>query len=643
MFRLQRFFSFSSLIILLVTAVLLGIFFRTLSINLLLSDGENKNVATTRVLANSLWSQIEPLLAEEHLASAGAETELLQTQIERLIAGLPVVKIKIYRPTGMTVFSTEADQIGEDQYSNSAIDLARQGQVSNSFVKRDHFNPFDQHFESRDLLQTYLPLYAPGGQQIAGVFEVYSDYTPLLARIVQVQWWVIGGTGLILMLLYVALQLVVRHAEGIITRQQNQLRDNVSELESARQLLEQRVDERTQTLQESNRKLEVEVQQRERMEQIISEREKRLRAVMDNLLNAIVVSDHMGRIESINPSAEKLFGYSNQEIGGKNLLSLFAEDLSCPVKRIAEMVDKWLTPLIETPTARTCMRRNGSLLPAEVAVTRSDHGGQQRYIISFRDLSAQVRAEKELEESRQKLLHQEKMVAIGSLSAGIVHEIGNPIAAIDGLLKEICSDTNNGVELAPEVRADLELIQQQTQRLININRDVSEFSSPQGDAKQLIDFNSLVGRTCRLMRYDARMKEVQLRLDLDPALPAVVIYGDQLIQVLMNLISNAADAVNRCREFDGEIVAGTQLDGERIILSVEDNGTGMDPETAEHALDAFFTTKAPGEGTGLGLSICHSIVALHGGEIEIETALGRGTCVRVLLPVTDADENPPPS
>ncbi|MEH6471810.1 MAG: ATP-binding protein [Halopseudomonas sp.] len=637
MFRLQRFFSTSSLIILLVTAVLLGIFFRTLSINLLLNDGENKNVATTRVLANSLWPQIEPLLAETHAATPSSETERLHAQIEQLITGLAVVKIKIYRPSGMTVFSTDASQIGEDRQTNAAIGLARQGLVSNSFVKRDQFNPYDQHYESRDLLQTYLPLYAPGGQQIAGVFEVYSDYTPLLARIVQVQWWVIGGTGLILMLLYVALQLVVRHAEGIITRQEDQLRDSVSELESARELLEQRVDERTQTLQESNQKLEIEVQQRERMEQIISEREQRLQAVMDNLLNAIVVSDAKGTIESINPSAEKLFGYTNSQISGQNLLSLFAANLACPTALLPATVENWLTPLIETPTERKCSRRDGSLLPAEVAVTRSSQGGQPRYIVSFRDLSAQVQAEKELEESRQKLLHQEKMAAIGSLSAGIVHEIGNPIAAIDGLLQEICS----GFELAPAMRADLEMIQQQTQRLININRDVSEFSSPEGEAKQLVDFNSLVGRTCRLMRYDARMKEVQLRLDFDPTLPAVELYGDQLIQVLMNLISNAADAVNRCRELDGEIVARTRLDGDQIILSVEDNGCGMDSDTAEHALDAFYTSKPPGEGTGLGLSICHSIVALHRGEIEIETALGRGTCVRVVLPVAQVDDNPP--
>jgi two-component system NtrC family sensor kinase len=127
---------------------------------------------------------------------------------------------------------------------------------------------------------------------------------------------------------------------------------------------------------------------------------------------------------------------------------------------------------------------------------------------------------------------------------------------------------------------------------------------------------------------------VLLRLDLDPALPAVYTHGDQLIQVLMNLVSNAADAVNDCRHREGEIVVRTQLEGEKITLSVEDNGTGMDQETFEQALDAFYTTKAAGKGTGLGLSICHSIVSLEGGEIEIETTVDQGTCVRVHLPAT---------
>jgi len=640
MFRLQRFFSSTSLVFILVTAVLLGFFYRYLSIELLLHDGENKNVATTQVLANSLWPQIAPLLVEARPVAVDADTELLHRRVAQLIEGLQVVKIKIYRPSGMTVFSTDAAQIGEDQSDNSAVALARQGAVSNAFVERDHFNNFDQRVEHLDLLQTYLPLFVPGSGKIVGVFEVYSDYTPTLSRIARVQGVLMAGIGLILLLLYAALLLLVRHAETIISRQQVQLHRHVEELKKTQLQLESRVAERTQTLRLSNQKLEVEVRQRERMKQIISEREQRLQAVMDNLLNAILVCNDQGQIELINPSAERLFGYSSRDMAGQNLFSLLLVGQHCNAELRSQTVERWLAQLLEAPAERQLLRRDGSSFTAEVAVSRTVHEALSRYIVSFRDLSAQVLAEKALAESHQKLLQQEKMVAIGSLSAGIVHEIGNPIAAIDGLLQEICSDTACTQALPPEVRNDLELIQQQTQRLINITRDMSEFSNPQGEIRQLIDFNSLVARTCRLMRYDSRMDNVQLRLDLDSSLPAVVVCGDQIIQVLMNLISNAVDAINSCRSAGGEIVARTRTAGNNISLSVQDNGSGMDADAVEHARDAFYTTKSPGKGTGLGLSICHSIVALHGGEIEIESAEGRGTYVQVILPVAAMAQQP---
>tara|TARA_R110002167_G_scaffold71688_5_gene202092 strand:- start:3635 stop:5566 length:1932 start_codon:yes stop_codon:yes gene_type:complete len=643
MFRLQRFFSGSSLVFILISAVSLGLFYRYLSIDLLLNEGENKNVTTTRILANSLWPQMERLLAEEHPVGASDASRQLDEQVKQLIEGLQVVKIKLYRPSGMTVFSTDLAQVGQDQSGNPAIVLARQGELSNSFVERDHFNSFDQRYEQRDLLQTYLPLYRPDSDQVVGVFEVYTDYTPLLTRLAQAQGVVVAGIGVILLLLYAALLLLVRHAEVVIRRQDIQLRDSVRELVATQASLEQRVAERTQTLQQSNRNLEIEVQQRELMEQIISDREQRLQAVMDNLLNAIIVCDEQGAIELINPSAEKLFGYSSREVAGQYLLSLFATPITCTAETRSATLEHWLAPLLEAPAERQSQRRNASRFPAEVAVTRFQHGAQARYIVSFRDLSAQVLAEKALGESRQKLLHQEKMAAIGSLSSGIVHEIGNPIAAIDGLLQAICGDSAGGPELPPEIKADLELIQQQVQRLISINRDVSEFSSPRDEVATLLDFNTLVGRTCSLMRYDGRMKEVKLRLDLDPKLPAMKLFGDQLIQVLMNLISNAVDAVNEARKDGvrtdvGEIWVRTRLVGQQLILSVQDNGTGMDQETTQQAVDAFFTTKAPGMGTGLGLSICDSIIAHHGGEIEIESALGRGTYVQVLLPVVEMDD-----
>ncbi len=674
MFRLQRFFSATSLILILITAVVLGVFYRHLSISLLLDDGENKNVAITQVLANGLSAQLEdvlsaPSLMQDEASVSQLKRQRLHAEIEKLISGLPVVKIKLYTPSGMTVYSTDPAQIGDDQQGNSAIQLARNGVISSSFVERDEFNEFDQQYARKDLLQTYLPLYAPASHNLQGVFEVYSDYTPLLTRIARLQWLVMLGNGIILMLLYTGLLLIVRHAQGVIQRQELALHGTVEELESIRTQLENRVAERTRTLADRNHQLAQEVEQRTRVEKHVRDREQRLQAVMDNLLNAILVCDEQGSVESINPSAEKLFGFPRDALLGRDLRSLLTHATSLEtepgmdnargLEAVSEseqepvagdensdsrtarqtgasaLIHDYLDGLIGTRTELFAVSQSGECIPVESAVTRTCHEGQSFYIISIRDLSAQKLAELTLAESRRKLQHQEKMAAIGSLSAGIVHEIGNPIAAIDGLLEGICHDESPGCQLTAAVRADLDLIRQQTQRLIKINRDVSEFSSPQGQVRELLDFNNLVGRTCRLMRYDQRLKNAQLRLDLDPSLPAITLYGDQLIQVLMNLITNAADAVNSCPDREGEILVSTRCESRGISLSVQDNGAGMDPETVQHALDAFYTTKGAGKGTGLGLSICNSIVQLHGGEIDIQSDVGQGCLICIKLPLAD--------
>ncbi len=623
-----------------VAAIILGLFYRYLTFDLLLSDGENKNVAITRMLANSLWPKFSVLLGGDPDKPDRMMVEQLNRELLVQIKGIRVVKVKVYHPLGTTVFSTDMRQIGEDQSGNVAFQRALKGEISNLFVSRDEFNEFDRVVERRDLMQTYLPLFEPDGETIRGVFEVYSDYTPLLSRVHSLQLWVMFGTGATLLLLYGVLFLIVRHADQLIVAQQGELSQSLTKMEEIRKGLEHSVAERTRTLQLSNRLLEQEIQERLRMERVLREREQRLRAIMDNMLNAVVVVTDSGAIESMNSSAERLFGYDTNEIIGHALLKLIDQEKSptnllvCGDTPFAECMEKLLGEVYELSGTK----KSGATFPMEFAVTRSDQQGQSRYVASFRDVSERKQAEQQLEEARQKFAHQEKMAAIGTLAAGIVHEIGNPVAAITGLIQDICYTDDQDHHLPEEVRANLDLVLEQVERMINITRDVSEFGNPQGGEYQLVDFNSLIGRTCRLMRHDKRLSAIEIKLELDPQLPAANVIGDQMIQVLMNLIGNAADAINACRERDGQIVVTSQLLDNRICMTVSDNGCGMDEKTAERAMEAFFTTKPMGQGTGLGLSLCHSIVSAHHGEISIRTESGLGTSIHVLLPADEISE-----
>ena len=256
---------------------------------------------------------------------------------------------------------------------------------------------------------------------------------------------------------------------------------------------------------------------------------------------------------------------------------------------------------------------------------RNDEVGELMWAVNY-IASALDEREKELLIARQKYFHQEKMAAVGALAAGVAHEIGNPIAAMSGVLQEMVD------EQPPGPAGDkLAILQAQIRRISAINREISGFSAPQPAERQLLDLNELVRVSAGLMGYDKRMHRVNLQLDLDSQLPAIYGVADQLTQVVMNLLINAADALKSVEDRPWEITLSSEVYEGNVRLVVADNGCGMSKDTINRAFEAFFTTKS--RGTGLGLSLCYSIITEHGGTIEIDSALGEGTQVRLTLPV----------
>lgn len=370
----------------------------------------------------------------------------------------------------------------------------------------------------------------------------------------------------------------------------------------------------------------------------LTEQKRYVDAVMENVFNGIICIDRLGIIESFNGTAEKMFGYSAAEVIGQNVKILMPQ-------RHRDAHDGYLSRYLKTGERRIIgnlrqlegQRKDGSRFPMELAVTETLVGEHPIFIGTIRDISDQKRAERELNAARQKYFHQEKMAAIGNLAAGIVHEIGNPIAAISGLLNGLCESSQNNRIEPVELQDNLQLVMEQVERIVHITRDVSEFANPQGQELQLVDTNNLIGRTCRLMRHDNRFQRIDVVLDLDEQIPAVYGVGDHVIQILMNLLSNAADAVGEVPERDAVITIRSRLMGEFVSVEVKDNGCGMAPDTERHATEAFFTTKPVGKGTGLGLSLCHSLVMAGGGDMQIHTQEGVGTDIRVLLPISPSE------
>jgi len=262
-------------------------------------------------------------------------------------------------------------------------------------------------------------------------------------------------------------------------------------------------------------------------------------------------------------------------------------------------------------------------------VTRHDEIGSLMESVN-RMQSALRNHEKQLEITRQQRFHQDKMAAIGSLAAAVAHEINNPIAAIHGIAEAM--DEIRRSHRCPGV-CQPTLILEQTGRITQITRQMSEMTSPLSAEPQLIDINGLVRNTCNFVAYDRRFRNVKLALDLDGQVPAAVACADHVTQVLMNLLINSADASEAVTDRVPEVRVATVTRNGSIEIAVSDNGCGMDADTRVRAFEETFTTKPAGKGSGLGLFICKSLIERSGGSIKLKSEPGSGTRATFTIPL----------
>jgi signal transduction histidine kinase len=265
-----------------------------------------------------------------------------------------------------------------------------------------------------------------------------------------------------------------------------------------------------------------------------------------------------------------------------------------------------------------------------------------RLAVSFNRMAAELRAERqaledrlrelerttrELESAEDQVVRSERLASVGRLAAGVAHEIGNPLAAVLGMI-ELLRDEG----LSDEERAEfLRRAQNETERINRIIRDLLDFSRRGRDSTapdERTDLAEVLDDVASLVAPQRDLGEVTIERRIAPDVPAVLGARDQLTQVLLNLLLNAADAIAG----DGSIlVEVTRGEGERVVVSVTDTGPGIAPEVRDHLFEPFVTTKPAGEGTGLGLAVTHTIVERLGGSIRAESPPGGGARFVVTL------------
>ncbi len=267
-------------------------------------------------------------------------------------------------------------------------------------------------------------------------------------------------------------------------------------------------------------------------------------------------------------------------------------------------------------------------------VRRSDEVGTLMEALNRMQVELRQR-EQQQEISRQQRFHQEKMAAVGSLAATIAHEVSNPINSISGIAQYTIQALRSHERLHEETLAsNAELTLKQTERIGLIMRRLADLSAPRSPDPEPIDVNELVRLTCSFIRYDRRLRNVDLVSQLDAHLPAVQAVADHLTQILMNLLINAADALEgRSGTGKPTVVVSTRQANDEIILSVADNGHGMEASVLAHAFEESFTTKPAAKGRGIGLYLCKTLIEEIGGRIELESRLGTGTTARVCMPL----------
>jgi len=608
--------------------VLLAIYFHWLSVRELERLGVDQHKVLARTLSGTLDHHVSPLLR----AVAGLTRDELRRSSEVLhlrhhlaesLKEMRVVRIKIYNPDGLTVFSTDPSQIGEKHGHNPGFVAAMGGSTAGKLIYRDTFNSTDGVIENRNLLETYISMPTLDNGAPKGVFELYSDVTPLLHQIDRTRNHVVIGAIAISLTVFSVLFFIYKKTDAALEREQAESMHYLGEIERAREMLEERVEERTQRLAES---------------------EQRFRDVIDSVIDALIVSDANGKIEMLNPAAETLFGYAAHELHGKSINVLMPEIYrSEHDDHVARYVKTGHAQIIgQVGREVEGMRKDGTVFPLELSVGELRHKEERKFVGVMRDLTVRKDTEQELEATRQQSFHSEKMAAVGQLAAGIIHEVGNPVAAISGAIDSIrrqqASSPGATAAVTDADAESVDIIASQINRLADLTREISEFAAPPTPERRLLDLNQLVRSGVNLLRFDPRWRDIMVQLSLDHNIPAIHGSADQLTQVLFNLLMNAADACENLPDRKPSIDVSTFPENGQVCMTVADNGCGMDDDVEAHAFDPFFSTKAPGKGIGLGLGLCRNLIEEHGGNCDIETRAGAGTTIQVCLPVDGGAE-----
>ncbi|WP_457574286.1 PAS domain S-box protein [Desulfolithobacter sp.] len=339
----------------------------------------------------------------------------------------------------------------------------------------------------------------------------------------------------------------------------------------------------------------------------------------------VVVADRKGLVEYVNPWFERIVGYESEAVVGRRLYFLAGDmenrDLYRQMRRQV-LGGRFWHGFFQIRT------RQGQTLQVEavVAPIRSDNGSINRIVYLARNVTREM-------ELQDQLNHAQKMEAIGRLSASVAHEFGNPLLGIRFAIKDVLRATR----LDSEQRQLMEMALAECDRLKSLIRDLQQFNRPSSGVRKSVAIHKVLDKVLLFHGKYIKTSGVQVEKHYAPDLPEVFVVEDQMIQVFVNLVMNAMDAM---ADVGGILRVTTAWHGREMIeVSISDTGIGIDPRHDREIFEPFFSTKSEVEGIGLGLAVSYSIIKEHGGDISFTSQPGQGTTFTVTLPVPDRNRD----
>jgi PAS domain S-box-containing protein len=359
-----------------------------------------------------------------------------------------------------------------------------------------------------------------------------------------------------------------------------------------------------------------------------SERDETARAVLESASEGIVLIDTTGRITLVNAAAERMFGYPRSELLGLPLEELLPERVRH--HHVVHRADYFAEPRVRPMGIGLDLagrRRDGTEFPVEISLSHvvSAEGGVAIAFIT--DITERKRIETQLQHQREVLYQNEKLAALGTMAAGIAHEMNNPLGIITTRIEVMLLDAEQQA-LPAQVLEDLQVLHRASQRVARIAASLRSFARHTPADRVPLDLNTVVDESVQLVQKPLAADNVQIVAELDRTLPPILGDASAIHQVLMNLLTNAREAMPG----GGHIRLRTDK-GERpgwIRLQVADTGVGIPTDEISKIFDPFFTTKRT--GTGLGLSVSYGIVQEHGGTMDVQSRPGAGTTFVISFP-----------